>query len=202
MIINFNNSDFHSQALLDSGAEASFLDAKLAESWGIPAEPLTKSLSAWTLKGQHMALINHRTPPVSLFVSGNNHEEIEFYILHSSFSPIILGHDWLVKHNPHIDWQNRVVLSWKPSCHVSCLGPAFSGSVLYFRLLLLISRGCRRNILICIRFPVKSEPPHYLLTDRTIALLSFSQALLRLKVEFIPFLNLRERLWISTLMKL
>lgn len=118
-----------------------------------------------------MALITHHPPPVSLFVSGNNHEEIEFYILHSSLSPIILGHDWLVKHNPHIDWQNSLVMSLVLVLLFLVL------SVLYFRLLLLISRGGRRNILICIRCPVKSEPPHYLLTDRTIALLSFSQAL-------------------------
>lgn len=37
-----------------------------------------------------------------------------------------MGRPWLDQHNPHLDWQSSSVLTWSPSCHVSCLGLASS----------------------------------------------------------------------------
>ncbi len=38
----------------------------------------------------------------------------------------MLGHTWLVKHNPHIDWAHKSILAWSPFCLAQCLGAAFS----------------------------------------------------------------------------
>lgn len=39
---------------------------------------------------------------------------------------MVLGHTWLVNHNPHIDWALNSVLAWSPIYLSQCLGPAFS----------------------------------------------------------------------------
>ncbi len=62
---------------------------------------------------------------VSLSLSGNHCEQIELLIIDSPKAPLILGHPWLLKHNPHVDWVNNSILAWSQSCHVSCLGAAF-----------------------------------------------------------------------------
>ncbi|XP_050951562.1 uncharacterized protein LOC127154198 [Labeo rohita] len=36
-------------------------------------------------------------------------------------APVVLGHPWLVKHNPRIDWQLKSVSEWSIKCHESCL---------------------------------------------------------------------------------
>lgn len=34
---------------------------------------------------------------------------------------MVLGHPWLVQHNPHINWVRSTILSWSLSCHGNCL---------------------------------------------------------------------------------
>ncbi|KAF7648883.1 hypothetical protein LDENG_00150580, partial [Lucifuga dentata] len=36
-----------------------------------------------------------------------------------------LGHTWLKKHNPHIDWTTGLILGWSSDCHSACLSSAF-----------------------------------------------------------------------------
>ncbi len=62
---------------------------------------------------------------VSLSLSGNHCEQIELFIIDSPKAPLVLGHPWLLKHNPHIDWVNNYILAWSQPCRVSCLGAAF-----------------------------------------------------------------------------
>lgn len=53
-------------ALVDSGAEDSFLDRDRALQYGIPFEQLEKPLTATALDGRVIALVTHRSAPVSL----------------------------------------------------------------------------------------------------------------------------------------
>lgn len=126
-----HKDSFHScSALVDSGAEGNFLDASVAARWGIPTIPLPSPISVRSLNGLLISSITHSTTPVSLTVSGNHCEVIELYLLDSPGAPVVLGHPWLVQHNPHVDWSGNSVFSWSQSCLASCLGSALSpGSV-------------------------------------------------------------------------
>ncbi|KAL1267154.1 hypothetical protein QQF64_002829 [Cirrhinus molitorella] len=115
-----------SSALVDSGAEGSFLDISVAAQWGIPFIPLPSLISVRSLKGLLLSSITHSTPSVSIVVSGNHREVIELYLLNSLGTPVVLGHPWLVQHNPHVDWSGNSVLSWSQSCLALCLGAALS----------------------------------------------------------------------------
>ncbi len=113
-------------ALIDSGAEGNFMDSGLARRLGLPSVALADPILARTLCGTLLTRITHATKFVTLTLSGNHAEEIRFLLIHSPTAPVVLGHSWLAKHNPHIDWALNSVLGWSSFCLAQCLGAAFS----------------------------------------------------------------------------
>ncbi len=110
-------------ALIDSGAEGDFMDSGLARRLGLPSVSLADPILAhYTL----LTRITHATKFVTLTLSGNHAEEIRFLLIHSPTAPVVLGHTWLAKHNPHIDWALNSVLGWSPFCLAQCLCAAYS----------------------------------------------------------------------------
>uniref|UniRef100_A0A4W5JRV3 Gypsy retrotransposon integrase-like protein 1 n=1 Tax=Hucho hucho TaxID=62062 RepID=A0A4W5JRV3_9TELE len=121
------------RALLDSGAEGDFMDLSLARRLHIPFTPLTRQITVTSLNGQELSNILLCTKPITLVTSGNHVEEISFLLMDSPLIPIVLGHPWLVKHGPRVDWGRSTVLAWSNECYASCLMSAcssVSGSVL------------------------------------------------------------------------
>ncbi len=124
--ITYQDSIHSCKALIDSGAEASFLDRSTAKSWGIPAISLPSPVTVWGLSGQPVATITHTTPCVSLVVSGNHRESVVLFLIESPNASLVLGHPWLDQHNPQVDWSRSQIMSWSQSCHACCLGVASS----------------------------------------------------------------------------
>lgn len=114
------------KALIDSGADNSFMDFTFAQQSGLQTVPLECPLVAKVLDGRHLAQITHETKPVEFIISGNRHEKVSFKLISSPHPPIILGLPWLKLHNPHLDWSSCSVLSWSVQCHSSCLFSAVS----------------------------------------------------------------------------
>lgn len=112
------------QALLDSGAKENFLDEQVATQAGFRLEPRDKSCTMLAMDGRLLATVTHRTEPLTLIPSGNHRETIQFYILTSPTTLLILGFPWLSKHNPHIDWSLVRISSWSSLCHSVCLQSA------------------------------------------------------------------------------
>ena len=77
------------QALVDSGAEQSFLDIHLVSQLKIPIEPLPTPIPVFALKGM---IIAQETHPMHLIISGNHHENIQFFVFEAPNTPIVL--DW------------------------------------------------------------------------------------------------------------
>ena len=105
-------------ALLDSGAEESFLDATVSAQWGVPLVEVSKPLVASSLNGQQLGHITQATRPLKMRLSGNHQEEISLLIINIPHSPVVLGHPWMAKHRPHVDWARH---EWDPSCSSRCL---------------------------------------------------------------------------------
>uniref|UniRef100_A0A3B3HPV2 Gypsy retrotransposon integrase-like protein 1 n=1 Tax=Oryzias latipes TaxID=8090 RepID=A0A3B3HPV2_ORYLA len=112
------------RALIDSGAEQSFIDCLLVSKLSLPIEPLDHPVKAAGLGGQLLTRITHRTKPVHLITSGNHHEVTQFYIMQSLQSPVILGFPWLRRHNPQFDWVNHHITNWSTHCLANCLRSA------------------------------------------------------------------------------
>ena len=153
-------------ALIDSGAEENFLDSGFVAQWGIPTIQLKTPMVANALNGQRLANITHVSTPVSLFLSGNHHEEMSFYVINSPNSPLVLGHPWLAKHNPHIDWRGMRIVGWSPSCLSNCLIqaqtrlPPTSGSPEEFPDLSAVPREYMNLKTVFSKSRASSLPPH------------------------------------------
>uniref|UniRef100_A0A9J8BJU2 Retrotransposon gag domain-containing protein n=1 Tax=Cyprinus carpio carpio TaxID=630221 RepID=A0A9J8BJU2_CYPCA len=99
----------------------------------IPLRPLLHHITVHALNGQKLPVISHVTEDITLITSGNHSETISFHILDSPLAPIVLGHPWLLLHNPKVDWSSNTILTWCQGCHESCLVsacPSVSMSVL------------------------------------------------------------------------
>ncbi len=108
-------------ALVDSGAEGSFIDERWAIEQGIPLLDLNDTTTVFALDGRALSSVHCITCPVSLTISGNHRETVSFFVFQSPYTPIVLGHPWLTQHNPQIDWVKGSIHSWNLSCHVNCL---------------------------------------------------------------------------------
>ena len=78
-------------ALVDSGADDCFIDHEFVTQAGFPTVSLPKPLSMTALNGSYLGKITHQTVPVTLTVSGNHSETIQFKVLISSAAPVVLG---------------------------------------------------------------------------------------------------------------
>ena len=111
-------------ALLDSGADECLIDVTLAHQAGIPLEPMDTTLSAQALDGHVLGKITHRIIPISLTISGNYIENIQFFVLHAPTAPLVLGRPWLNLHDPHVSWSTGRILGWSEACHATCFRSA------------------------------------------------------------------------------
>uniref|UniRef100_A0A3P9HCQ1 Gypsy retrotransposon integrase-like protein 1 n=1 Tax=Oryzias latipes TaxID=8090 RepID=A0A3P9HCQ1_ORYLA len=111
-------------ALIDSGAEHSFIDSNLVRQLKLPVESLDVPVKAAGLGGKQLSRITLRTKPILLFTSGNHREYHQFFVTDSPQTPVILGFSWLHLHNPHIDWSSIRIVNWSTYCMANCLHSA------------------------------------------------------------------------------
>ena len=96
--------------LLDSGADECLIDATLTRQAGIPLETLETTVSAQALDGHLLGKISHRTVSVTLTISGNHVDNVQFFVLHTPAAPLVLGRPWLNLHDPHVSWSTGRIL--------------------------------------------------------------------------------------------
>lgn len=107
------------------------MDISLAKSLLIPTDSLPAPLTVTALDGRPLApgRVTHITSPLCL--SFYQHQErMRFHIIQSPEFPVILGHPWLLQHNPHFDWSSGTLLSWGSTCQTTCLAQNSSDPVL------------------------------------------------------------------------
>lgn len=99
-------------ALVDSGAEQSFMDSNLATQLDIATEALPHALHVSALSSQRLPDIRQITEPVTLTLSGEHLESISVFVFNAPQTPLVLGHSWLIQHNPLINWKRGGVSEW------------------------------------------------------------------------------------------
>jgi hypothetical protein len=95
---------FAANALLDSGATACFIDLGFVNSRDLQTQALPKAIPIYNIDRapNEAGLINQVIDLVCHFQDHSEH--MTFYVTQLGSQPIILGHNWLVEHNPEIDW--------------------------------------------------------------------------------------------------
>ena len=122
--VSWDNQSISVGALIDSGADDCLIDHDFAKQAGIPLVPLSTPLSVTSLNGRSLGQVTHQTLPLSLVISGNHRETIQFKVLHSSSAPLVMGRPWLTEHDPLISWASGKVKSWGVKCFAKCLRSA------------------------------------------------------------------------------
>lgn len=69
------------------------------------------------------------TIPILLKLSGNHQETIKKIVINYPQLPVILGATWLSKHNPLVNWREKVIVVWSEKCLSMCLFNAVSPTV-------------------------------------------------------------------------
>lgn len=91
-------------ALIDSGATGSFLDRSfvLSQNWNMRS--VGNPVKVLNVDGSENAAgsITHAIDLEVMF--GEHREKMTFGIVNLGKNKMILGHDWLKKHNPEVDW--------------------------------------------------------------------------------------------------
>src|SRR5258705_8048588 len=97
-------------ALFDSGSSHCFVDEVFAKKNKIALTKLPSTILLRLLDGSAWNSISHKTHIPLTFSTGITHQT-EFYItkLDKGYS-VVLGYDWLVHHNPSIDWAETKVV--------------------------------------------------------------------------------------------
>ena len=88
-----------------------------------------RPLVASSLHGQRLGHITKATRPLKMRISGNHQEEISLLITDTPHSPVVLGHPWMAKHKPQVDWIKYEILEWDASCSSRCLQKAHAPMV-------------------------------------------------------------------------
>ena len=82
---------------------------------------VSRPLVASSLNRQRLGRITKATRPLKMRISGNHQEEISLLIIDTPHSPVVLGHPWMAKHKPQVDWAKHEILEWDASCSSRCL---------------------------------------------------------------------------------
>ncbi len=93
------------------------MDPSFARDHLIPIIPLSHPIQALYVDGQPFLTgpITHRTASLPASISGTRWEPTTWFFVTPLFSrDILIGHPWLVKHNPSIDWSNGFLTSRTP----------------------------------------------------------------------------------------
>ncbi|KAI2644866.1 Transposon Ty3-I Gag-Pol polyprotein [Labeo rohita] len=109
-------------AFVDSGAAGNFIDQAYAAQLGIETEVLSQPLNITAIDGRplNFSPVTLRTKELHLQID-NHSEKIHLYITSITSLPIILGHPWLIKHDPFISWTTNRIVHWGATCQELCL---------------------------------------------------------------------------------
>ena len=100
---------FEVKALIDSGATGNFIHTNVVDEFHFPMIKLSQPIPTYNAD-QTMNLIGEVTHQVNLKMTfGQHQEEIKLYVLNLGKDQITLGHTWLKRHNPKINWKTDEV---------------------------------------------------------------------------------------------
>lgn len=112
--------------LLDSGASGNFVDQSFVEKFNIKSEPLPVA-NRVTLADGSIYRCNRIARDVSITIQSYSDVE-DFVCLPLNGYQAILGMPWLVKHNPTVDWINKIVKFEHNNYSVELSSPSSSSS--------------------------------------------------------------------------
>ena len=102
-----NGKNLKVKALVDSGCTHTRIDEQLVKDKRIQTKKIDFSFEVFNADGTKNGEV---TKVVPLEVEINRHKEtLEVAVMDLDGTDMFLGHDWLVKHNPEVNWKNGTI---------------------------------------------------------------------------------------------
>jgi len=92
---------------VDSGCTHTGIDEQLVKNKKIPAKPINFSFKVFNADGTKNGEIT-KVVPLEIEINGHT-EQLEVVVTDLDRTDMFLGHDWLVKHNPEVNWKNGTI---------------------------------------------------------------------------------------------
>ena len=102
-----NGKNLKVKALLDSGCTHTGINEQLVKDKRIQTKVIDFTFKVFNADGTKNREVTKVAP---LEIEINGHKEIlEAVVTDLNGMDIFLGHDWLVKHNPEVNWRNGTI---------------------------------------------------------------------------------------------
>ena len=102
-----NGKNLKVKALVDSGCTHTGIDKQLVKEKKIQTKAINFSFEVFNTDGTKNGEVTKVAP---LEVEINEHKEtLEAAVMDLAGTDMFLGHDWLVKHNPEVNWKNGTI---------------------------------------------------------------------------------------------
>jgi len=95
------------KALVDSECTHTGIDEQLVKDKRIQTKPINFSFEVFNADGTKNREIT-KVAPLGIEINGHK-ETLEAAVMDLDGIDILLGHDWLVKHNLEVNWKNRTI---------------------------------------------------------------------------------------------
>ena len=102
-----NGKNLKVKALMDSGCTHTGIDEQLVKDKRIQTKPINFSFEVFNANETKNGEV---TKVASLEIEINGHKEtLKAAVMDLDRTDMFLGHDWLVKHNPEVNWKNGTI---------------------------------------------------------------------------------------------
>jgi len=102
-----NGKKLKVKALVDSGCTHTGINEQLVKDKRIQTKPINFSFKVFNANGTKNREVTKMT---SLKIEINRHKEtLEAAVMDLDGTDMFLGHDWLVKYNPEVNWKNKTI---------------------------------------------------------------------------------------------
>ena len=102
-----NGKKLEVKALVDSGCTHTGIDEQLVKDKKIPTKPINFSFEVFNADGIKNGEVT-KVAPLEIEINGHT-EQLEVAATDLDGTDMFLGHDWLVKHNPEVNWKNGTI---------------------------------------------------------------------------------------------
>jgi hypothetical protein len=109
---------FATTALLDSGCMGTCVSSSFVEKMDIPTRPTAIPIPVYNADGSLNSKGSIRSFATLRVAVGDHQELLDMAVVHLDSADVFLGHDWLKRHNPSIDWITNTILFDR--CPESC----------------------------------------------------------------------------------
>jgi len=102
-----NGKNLKVKALVDSGCTHTGIDEQLVKDKRIQTKKIDFSFEVFNADGMKNGEVT-KVAPLEVKINGHK-ETLEAAVTDLDGMDMFLGHDWLVKHNPEVNWKNGTI---------------------------------------------------------------------------------------------